>query len=101
MTIKPEVMAAIEHGDNVCELSCVYLTNDDWQTIRAELLAMDAENVRHVKMLADCFRMAGADPDGNEDWRIAPDALRAVTELRRDYDEACDAMHNSAREVGE
>lgn len=43
-----------------------------------------------TKMLADCFRTAGADCDGNEDWRIAPRALRAVTDLRRDYDEACD-----------
>jgi hypothetical protein len=50
----------------------------------------EAEIARHVKMLADCFRMSGADPDGNEDWRIAPDALRAVTDLRRDYDEVID-----------
>ena len=62
----------------------------DWQTILAALRDQEAEIARHVKVLADCFRMAGADPDGNEDWRIAPDALRAVTDLRRDYDEVMD-----------
>lgn len=41
------------------------------------------------KMLADCFKMAGADCDGNEDFRIAPRALQAVTDLRRDYDDGC------------
>lgn len=69
----------------------------DWQTIRTHLLAREAEVERHVKMLADCFRRAGADPDGNEDWRIAPEALRAVTDLRRDYDEVLDWQARSER----
>ena len=61
-----------------------------WVIVRQTLRDQEAEIARHVKVLADCFRMAGADPDGNEDWRIAPDALRAVTDLRRDYDEVLD-----------
>ncbi len=62
----------------------------DAAAVKHALRDQEAELARHVKVLADCFRMAGADPDGNEDWRIAPDALRAVTDLRRDYDEVLD-----------
>ena len=36
--------------------------------------------------LAECYRLSGADPDGNEDWRLAPYAVEAVRELREDYD---------------
>lgn len=39
--------------------------------------------------LAECYRLAGADTDGNEEWRYAPNAPQAVAELRKDYDEAC------------
>jgi hypothetical protein len=80
------------------ELLAVDHEPDGWPAVRMRDLTLaakalrdqDAEIARHVKVLADCFRMAGADPDGNEDWRIAPDALRAVTDLRRDYDEVLD-----------
>lgn len=27
--------------------------------------------------LAECYRLTGADPDGNEDWRLAPNAVAA------------------------
>jgi hypothetical protein len=43
-----------------------------------------------IKLLADCFRMSGADPDGDDDRRLADYALRAVTDLRRDYDDVLD-----------
>jgi signal transduction histidine kinase len=39
--------------------------------------------------LAECYRLSGADPDGNEDWRLAPSAVAEVRRLRHDYDEAC------------
>lgn len=38
------------------------------------------------KDLADCFRLTGADPDGNEDWRLAPDAVKEVAAMRTDLD---------------
>jgi hypothetical protein len=44
MTIKPEVLAAIKSRDNG------FLNDADWQTIRAELLAMDAEVERLRKI---------------------------------------------------
>lgn len=40
--------------------------------------------------LATCFKLSGADPDGNEDWRLAPHAVEEVTRLRKDYDELGD-----------
>lgn len=39
--------------------------------------------------LAECYRLSGADPDSNEDWRLAPNAVQAVRELRAEYDSAC------------
>ena len=38
--------------------------------------------------LAECYRLSGADPDGNEDWRLAPYAVNAVKNLRANLDEA-------------
>jgi hypothetical protein len=38
--------------------------------------------------LAECFRLTGADPDGNEDWRIARDAVDEVRRLRTESDKA-------------
>ena len=40
------------------------------------------------KDLAECFRLSGADPDGNEDWRLAPDAVQEVRRLREESDAA-------------
>jgi hypothetical protein len=39
--------------------------------------------------LGQCFRLSGSDPDGKENWRLAPRAVDAVRQLRADYDEAC------------
>lgn len=43
-----------------------------------------------IRNLAECFRQTGADPDGNEDWRLARDAVREVTEFRVEYDKLAD-----------
>jgi hypothetical protein len=37
--------------------------------------------------LAKIYRITGEDPDGNEDWRLAPQAIEAVTRLRERLDE--------------
>jgi hypothetical protein len=39
-----------------------------------------------IAHLAECYRQSGADPDGNEDWRIAPFAMREVKRMRAEYD---------------
>jgi len=38
------------------------------------------------KDLADCFRLTGADPDSNEDWRLARWAVKEVAAMRTDLD---------------
>ena len=48
----------------------------------------DAEVSRLTADLAACYRLSGADPDGNEDWRLAPYAVEEVTRLREELDEA-------------
>lgn len=56
----------------------------EWQYvrvhIRSHIAALEAE-------LAQCFRLSGADPDGDEDWRLAPRAVSEVTRLRGEFDE--------------
>ena len=54
-----------------------------------ELFATLARQLAEAKaMLGQCYVMAGADTDGDAPERHAMDALRAVTDLRRDYDAA-------------
>jgi hypothetical protein len=38
--------------------------------------------------LATCYRLSGADPDGNEDWRLAGRAVSEVRRLRDESDQA-------------
>ena len=33
--------------------------------------------------LAECYRQTGADPDGNEDWRLAEHAIDEVSNIRK------------------
>lgn len=40
-----------------------------------------------ITQLAECYRLSGADPDGNEDWRLAPHAVEEVKRLREESDE--------------
>ena len=46
-----------------------------------------AEIERLQGMLAQCYRLSGADPDGDEDWRLAEEAVEEVTRMRREFDE--------------
>jgi hypothetical protein len=69
--------------------------------LRTRAEAAERERDEAAAMLAACYRMAGADCDGDEDWRIAPRALQAVTDLRRDYDEAGDEAEALRRRVAE
>ena len=38
--------------------------------------------------LGECYAMTGADPDDNEDWRLAPHAVEEVQRLSRDLETA-------------
>ena len=41
--------------------------------------------------LAECYRLTGADPDGNDDRALAPYAVLEVTRLRDELDEVDEA----------
>ncbi len=51
------------------------------------LAAIRPEVARLTAQLAECYRLTGADPDGNEDWRLAAEAVREVKRLRGDHDD--------------
>lgn len=52
-----------------------------------ELAKLKAENEQMKASLAECYRLSGADPDGNEDWRLAPYAVEEVRRMRAENDE--------------
>lgn len=56
--------------------------------ILQELVTLRQEQARLTADLATCYRLTGADPDGNEDWRLAKKAVEAVRELRAAADRA-------------
>lgn len=60
--------------------------------IAAALSARDAQ-------LAECYRLSGADPDGNEDWRLAPYAVQEVRRLRAESDESDAQLTTLAEEL--
>lgn len=69
------------------------------EMLRGRAERAEAEVARHVTNLAECYRIAGADPDGNTDAVLARDAVRAVMDLRRDYDQACEDDHRLRGEI--
>lgn len=52
--------------------------------------SLRAEVAQQQAQLAECYRLSGADPDGNEDWRLAPEAVEEVRQLRQDSDAEAD-----------
>jgi hypothetical protein len=45
-----------------------------------------------IAALATCYRLTGADPDGNEDWRLAKHAVEEVRRLRNESDAEIDRL---------
>lgn len=71
--------------------------NDDifrggWRPVgKWEVTRFAASEVQRLRgMLAECFRLSGADPDGNEDWRLAESAVEEVRRLRAESDDDSD-----------
>lgn len=54
-----------------------------------------------IEALAECYCLSGADPDGNEPWRLAPRATREVARLRVEADESDDRVVELEAELGE
>jgi hypothetical protein len=53
----------------------------------------DAEKIARLERdLAECYRLSGADPDGDEDWRLAPRAVEEVRRMRQELDESVELV---------
>ena len=66
-----------------------FLSADDGEFIaaaRTDVPALVAEVERLRFLLAECFRITGADPDGNDDAMLAGKAVDAVRRLRASAD---------------
>jgi hypothetical protein len=50
--------------------------------------------------LAECYKLTGADSDGNEDWRLAPRAVEEVARLRQELDNAEGGLQELQERVG-
>ena len=58
-----------------------------WQWLEEQMTAERARCLELTALLATCYRLTGADPDGNEDWRLAERAVQEVLRLREDSEE--------------
>lgn len=49
--------------------------------------------------LAECYKLTGADPDGNEDWRLATHAVEEVRRMREELDMADDEVWHLGQRI--
>ena len=61
-------------------------------TITRAIAEQRAALARAHGWLGECYAFSGADPDSNEDWRLAPYAAEEVARLRREFDAAESAL---------
>jgi hypothetical protein len=64
----------------------VQLRTAEYELVNGRRETQAARIEQLEKDLAECFRLSGADPDGNEDWRLAPRAVAEVRRMREDLD---------------
>ena len=64
--------------------------NDERFMIERDEARRERDEAR--RMLGECYVLSGADTDGNGWTHLWPHAVRAVAELRADFDEACECF---------
>ena len=74
---------------------------EEMVALLAEVRALRADRDRLLAELAACYRLSGADPDGNSDAALAPYAVPEVTRLRQEADEADAAVVRLEARVAE
>jgi hypothetical protein len=72
--------------NSVCAFACDGAGITEFMDAKA---AHDSVNTL-IERLAECYRLSGADPDGDEDWRLARHAVDEVRRLRKECDDADD-----------
>ncbi len=73
------------------------------ERLRADVCDSQITDLIQEKMaaegrLAECFRLTGGDPDGNEDWRLASDAVAEVRRLRKESDDNGDRADKAEKQ---
>ena len=61
---------------------------DFLREVRATIISLKARVTELEGGLAECYRLSGADPDSNEDWRLAANAVAEVRRMREESDQA-------------
>jgi predicted nucleic acid-binding Zn-ribbon protein len=70
-----------------------YMRTDDVDRARAEVEAQHAAALKAKDAeLAEIYRLTGADPDGDEDWRLARMALAEMRRYRAETDAEAERM---------
>ncbi len=92
LDLAAETLATLAAAKDATETFCIRVPK-----VIAIITNAAATLRRYEHDLAECYRLSGADPDGNEDWRLARDAVEAVRELRKNYDDREDACINCGR----
>jgi hypothetical protein len=64
------------------------VAESSWDELADEMTEVEAEVKRLRTDLATCYRLTGADPDVDEDWRLAGYAVAQVQRLREEADQA-------------
>lgn len=58
----------------------------------------DQEKIARLEHdLSECYKLTGADPDGNEDWRLAAYARDEVRRFRQEFDELASRNEDYAK----
>ncbi len=70
------------------ELAAVDAGYPEGTYLATVIAALHAKLVQLEGELAECYRLTGADPDGNDDAQLAPHAVAEVRRLRSDSDTA-------------
>jgi len=98
-------LALAKMTEAVERMACRLDTEPGNQTAVALWRGLVAESraalTRLTSDLAECYRLTGADPDINEDWRLAPYAVVEVQRLRDEHDAADIALATALRERDE
>lgn len=70
----------------------------DRDKMKHALRAMTERGEAAERQLAECYRLTGADPDGNEDWRLAGHAVSEVKATRAENDALSDLVDKLTQE---
>src|SRR5271154_388847 len=72
---------------------------EDRQALITQVEGLKAQIAALTVQLAECYHLSGADPDGAEDWRLAPHAVTEVRRLREESESEISALTTQVEEL--